>query len=133
MKRVRSSFIYSLLVLTLTLFVMTACTTAVDSSQAEGQEAFVDDVAVTERTEHSYATVRGHYPDACSRISDVQQSVEGSSIRIVLYVDRPADMMCAQMLTPFEADILLETGGLAPGEYTVSINDAPSAAFAIGG
>lgn len=132
MKEFRTTFIY-LLVLTAALFIMTACTTAADSGQVDGQLAFPDDVAVVERMEHSYANVRGHYPDACSRISDVQQSVEGSSINIVLYVDRPADMMCAQMLTPFEVDILLETGGLAPGEYTVTVNEARTATFMIGG
>ena len=80
-------------------------------------------VTISARDGSSYATTAGHFHDACSRVSKVQQTVAGNAITIQLFVDRPADMMCAQMLTPFTVDILLETGGLAPGEYTVTVND----------
>ena len=40
-------------------------------------------------------------------------------------------MMCAQMLEAYEISILLETGGLAPGEYTVEANEI-EASFSIG-
>ena len=123
-----------LILLIISISLVTAACAAVSESGEEpaGQAAFVDDVTISERDGHSYATTMGHYPDACSRVSDVQQNVEGNTINIQLFVDRPADMMCAQMLTPFTVDILLETGGLAPGEYTVNVNER-SAVLVLGG
>ena len=34
-------------------------------------------------------------------------------------------------ITPFELEILLETGGLEPGEYNVVVNNTASATFMI--
>ena len=109
---------------TAVVLTFSACTTPTESAEEDGLLAFVDDVVIKEQDEHYYVTVFGNYPDACSRVSDVQQSVEEKSINILLYVAKPAEMMCAQMLTPFEADILLTTGSLEPGEYTVTVNEA---------
>ena len=114
------------------ILVLSACAAGSGGEETVGQAAFVDDVTISERDGHSYATTVGHYPDACSRVSDVQQNVEGSVINIQLFVDRPADMMCAQMLTPFTVDILLEIGGLTPGEYTVTVNER-STTLVLGG
>ena len=68
-----------------------------------------------------YARVAGHYPDACSEISEVVQTVEGNTIHVTIYSTRPEGMVCAQMLTPFTEEILLDTEGLEPGEYTVIV------------
>jgi hypothetical protein len=118
------------------LLILTACDASTGgevTSGAEGQEAFIDGVTVTEADGHYYATVNGHYPDACARISEVQQTVEGTEFTIRLFVASPDDLMCAQMLTPFVANILLETGGQSPGEYSVRANEAQPATFTIGG
>ena len=104
-----------------------------DSEHAEGTAAMVDGVAVEEQTGHQYAVVNGFYPDACTRISDVDQDVDGSTININLLTSRPEDLMCAQMLTEYSVSILLEVGGLMPGEYTVTVDDAHSTTFNIGG
>jgi hypothetical protein len=40
-------------------------------------------------------------------------------------------MVCAQMLEEYEVSLLLETGGLPPGEYTVGVNDR-QATFSLG-
>ncbi len=104
-----------------------------DSAQAEGTAAMVDGVAIEEQAGHQYAVVNGFYPDACTRISDVDQDVDGSTISINLQTSRPEDLMCAQMLTQYSVSILLEVGGLMPGEYTVTVNDAPSTTFNFGG
>lgn len=89
---------------------------------ATGNPAFVDHVTVEMQGEHHYARVEGNYPDSCSRVSKVDQEFDGSTFNISLYVDQPEDMMCAQMLSPFYVNILLEVGGLMPGEYTVDVN-----------
>ena len=93
----------------------------------------VDSVVIEETMGHSYAVVNSNYPDACTRISNVEQVVEGNSFNITLYTDAPADMMCAQMISPFTVNILLEVGGNAPGDYTVNVNDSASTTFTLGG
>jgi len=104
-----------------------------DSEHAEGTAAMVDGVAVEEQTGHQYAVVNGFYPDACTKISDVDQDVDGSTININVYTSRPEDLMCAQMLTEYTVSILLEAGGLTPGEFTVTVNDEHSTTFNVGG
>jgi hypothetical protein len=37
------------------------------------------------------------------------------------------------MLSPFTVSVLLEVGGQAPGEYTVTVNDSATTTFNIGG
>lgn len=93
-----------------------------NSSTTSATPAMVDGVSVDVKNNHYYAAVNGSYPDSCTRISDVQQEIDGDTIRFILTTDRPADLMCAQMITPFTVDLLIETGGLLPGEYTVDVN-----------
>ena len=93
----------------------------------------VDSVTVEEQMGHKYAVIMGFYPDACTRISGVGQEVTGDSFSITLSTDRPADLVCAQMLTEYTVSILLEVGGQTPGDYTVTVNDERSTTFTIGG
>jgi hypothetical protein len=86
----------------------------------------VDSVAVEPRDNHFYAVVQGYYPDPCTSISSVEQIAAGNTLRITLLTDRPADSMCAAVLSPFTIDVLLTTGGLGPGEYSVIVNEGPS-------
>ena len=129
----------TLLMLLVAGLLLSACEAAAgdnddeDHEIAEGDPAMVDGVVVDEQAGHKYAVVNGFYPDACTRISDVDQDVEGSTFNIDLRTDRPPDLMCAQMLTEYEVSILLEVGGLGPGEYTVTINGERSTTFNIGG
>jgi len=103
------------------------------STEQEGTMAIVDSVSVEEMSAHSYAVVNGNYPDACTKISNVEQVVEGSSFNITLYTEAPADLMCAQMISPFTVNVLLEVGGKAPGDYTINVNDSVSTTFTLGG
>lgn len=119
----KSRFYPFALILTTMLILVGCAPTAEVGGEPSGSLAFVDVVMVETQDEHSYARVEGHYPDACSRVSKVDQSFDGSTFKISLYVDRPEDMMCAQMLTPFTVKLLLEVGGVAPGDYTVQVNE----------
>jgi hypothetical protein len=103
------------------------------SSEPAGKLAIVDSVTIEETMTHSYAVVNGNYPDACTKISNVEQVVEGNSFNITLYTEAPADLMCAQMISPFTVSILLEVGGKAPGDYTINVNDSASTTFTLGG
>ena len=68
------------------------------------------------------AVVSGDLPDSCSFISDTEQSVEGSTIKIAVTSSRPQELMCAQVITPYEIEVLLNTSELADGEYAVEAN-----------
>ena len=98
-----------------------------DSAEAETQStnaaAMVDGVVVEFQGNHYYAIVNGFYPDSCTQISEVQQEVDGSTFNLTLSTAKPSDLMCAQMLTEFQVSLLLETGGLLPGEYAVDVNE----------
>ena len=119
------------LILTAILILVGCAPTTEVGQDPSGNLAFVDLVTVEVQGEHQYASVEGHYPDACSRVSKVDQSFDGSTFKIELYVDRPEEMMCAQMLTPFTVLLLLEVGGVPPGEYTVQVNER-SDSFTLG-
>jgi hypothetical protein len=121
--------------------MLVACTSSsetqdtADTENAEGGDgtlAMVDSVTVEQRDNHYYAIIDGKYPDPCTYISSVEQVVEGSTISITLLTDRPADLVCATMLTPFTIDVLLTTGSLMPQEYNVVVNEGPSTTFTLG-
>lgn len=106
-----------------------------EPASAAGQEgtlAIVESASIEEIMAHQYVVVNGNYPDACTRISDVEQDIEGNTFNITIYTDKPADLVCAQMISPFTVNILLEAGGQTPGDYTVNVNDSASATFTIG-
>jgi hypothetical protein len=118
--------------------LLTACDNDTDGEDedeegAEGNPAMVDSVMVEEQMGHKYAVVNGNYPDSCSKISDVDQDLEGNTFKISLTTGQPEDLVCAQMLSPFTVNILLEVGGQAPGEYSVTVNDSATTTFNIGG
>jgi hypothetical protein len=89
----------------------------------EESTVFVDSVTVEERDGEFYATVTGNLPDSCSTIDAVEQTVDGTAVRLTITAVKPSGVVCAQMLTPFTEEVLLDTGGLDPGEYTVDVND----------
>lgn len=129
-----------LLSLLIVVCMLAACTSSperqgnADSERPQGgsgTSAMVDSVTVEQRDNHYYAVVNGFYPDACTYVSSIEQSVEGNTISITLLTDRPADVMCAMMVTPFTVDILLTTGGLMSQEYSVHVNDGPSTTFTL--
>jgi hypothetical protein len=100
--------------------ILTAC--AIPEAQKTTTPTFVDSVELEERNGDYYAIVGGNYPDACSTTGDIDQEVRGRTMTITIYADRPADEICAQILAPFEEEILLDTAGLAPGQYTLDVN-----------
>ena len=119
------------LVLSLILVACASSETQVSEVSDAGTPAIVEGVSVDFRNAHYYALVTGTYPDTCTRISDIDQVTSGNTITITLSTAAPEDMMCAQMLSPFGVDLLIPTGGLLPGEYTVDINGV-TAAFSLG-
>ncbi len=102
--------------------------------EMESGLAVVDSVTVEQQGDQYVATVSGALPDGCTQIAGTSQGVSGSTIRITVETQRPADMMCTQALSPYSEQVVLDTSGLAPGRYTVEANGVTaSEVVAIGG
>ena len=80
-------------------------------------------IQVEERGGDYYAVIQGDMPDSCSTVCGSEQMVDENEININLYSSRPEEMVCSQMLTPFQAEVQLDTAGLDSGEYTVTLNE----------
>jgi inhibitor of cysteine peptidase len=67
---------------------------------------------------------RGELPDACTEIDQVDQRVdpEGQTLWVEITTVRPTDLVCIQVLAPFEERIPLDVVGLPAGTYTVDVN-----------
>ena len=69
-----------------------------------------------------HAVARGNLPDACTTVGSVEQSRTDNTFTVKIGTVRPADMACAEVLTPFEQNIPLDVHGLKAGTYTVNVN-----------
>jgi hypothetical protein len=128
----KTNLFVSLVLVLIFLLVSCANGSPVESSaKGSANLAKVDGVVVETINEHQYAVVNGTYPDPCTRISEINQDVDGNRFVISLSTDKPDDLVCAMMLASYEVTLLLETGGLTPGEYRVEINGV-EASFSIG-
>jgi hypothetical protein len=120
--------------------MMVACASSPETQESATSEnpeggssslAMVDAVTIEQRENHYCAVINGFYPDACTYVSSIEQIVEDNTISITILTDRPTDLMCAAMLTPYTIDVLLTTGGLMPREYNVVVNEGPSTTFSL--
>jgi hypothetical protein len=66
--------------------------------------------------------VRGNLPNGCATIGDIVQERSGQEFRVTITAVQPADVMCADVLVPFEETISLDVVGLKAGTYTVNVN-----------
>ena len=116
----------TLLLLVLFGLVLAACGPgAGETSLPEGCDGVTwgSGIQVEERPDGYVLLIQGDFPDSCSTVCGHVQTVEGSTINIDLFSSRPEDEVCAQMLTPFRVEVALDTEGLDPGEYTVTLNE----------
>jgi len=74
------------------------------------------------------AVVRGELTESCATLGESQVEYGSNTFRITVYALSPADRGCAQVTTPFETTIPLNTKDLPRGNYTVIANGA-SAVF----
>lgn len=65
---------------------------------------------------------RGEFPDSCTGVSDITARREGPGFFVTITASRPSDIVCAQVITPFERTIPLDVVGLKKGYYTVDVN-----------
>ena len=69
------------------------------------------------------AVVSGYLPDGCTTITSVEALNAGTTFRIRMTTERPADAMCTMAVMKFEEVVPLETAGLPAGTYDVRVND----------
>lgn len=67
------------------------------------------------------AVITGHLPDACTELATVSQQRNASKIRVTITVTRPADAVCAQVITDVEQVVPLD-GDFPAGDYTLEVN-----------
>ncbi|GAB4520667.1 MAG: hypothetical protein Fur0018_00390 [Anaerolineales bacterium] len=93
--------------------------------QSPTGQVFVDQVEIVLMESfplQAAAIVRGSLSDACTTLSGVDVQRQGNVFRVNLHTERPADAVCAQVLTPFEENVSLDVAGLSAGTYTVDVN-----------
>jgi hypothetical protein len=81
-------------------------------------------VQVEELPDAYVLLVEGDMPDSCSTYRRSEQTVEGSEINVTLFSSKPEGELCAQMLTPFRAEVALDTERLDPGSYTITLDES---------
>ncbi len=97
----------------------------IGEGQTPGGEAMIDDIEVLIRESFPVqvsVSVRGNLSDACTKIGEITTTRDGNTFNISISTTRPANAMCAQVLTPFEQSISLDVKGLKKGTYTVNVN-----------
>ncbi len=90
--------------------------------QLDANTVMVQSVAIEARDGQDIAVVQGENPDACPRTYVSEQTADGDAITIEMLSIKPVDVMCAQMLTPFSEEIVIDTSGLESGDYSVTVN-----------
>ena len=123
-KHVARSASLLLIVVGILLVACTSVLNLVPDEVTSGPKALVTNVSTETADGDYYAVVAGEYPDTCSTTGDVEQEVEGSTIKVTLYTTRTEDTDCEEVSTPFEDEILLDVSGLPAGQYGVEVNGA---------
>ena len=85
---------------------------------------FVETADVTVTDGRAQLTITGNLPDACAEIDNVVPtfSLDTNMFNVDIQTQRPEDELCAQVLTPFEHTMTLETADFAPGTYNVMVH-----------
>jgi len=65
---------------------------------------------------------RGEHPDSCTKVDEITTVREGNTFVVTINAFRPADAMCAQVITPYEEVVALDVFELKAGVYTVDVN-----------
>lgn len=69
---------------------------------------------------------RGYLPDGCTDVDEIIKTREENAFFVTITTKRPADLMCTQVIVPFEKVISLDVYGLNAGEYQVNVNGVTS-------
>ncbi len=90
--------------------------------ETEPSQAIVESVTVEERDGQYVAVIEGNLAESCTTIESVDQAVADGTIALTFNAVRPTGAVCAQALTPFTEEVVLDTEGLEPGDYIVDVD-----------
>ena len=76
------------------------------------------------------AVIHGNLTESCAMLGESKVHYDANTFHVSVYAVSPADVGCAQVITPFETTIPLDIRGLVPGTYTVIANGV-SAVFTV--
>ena len=78
-------------------------------------------------------SVTGQLRDACTTLVDSEQTIDiaTNTFQVRLITERDDEAVCAQVLTPFEEMITLQTAELPAGQYTVMVQEQQVATFTL--
>jgi hypothetical protein len=78
-------------------------------------------------TPAAVAVARGHHPDACTRIHEVELRRLGNTFDVTLTTRRDSRETCAPGRVPFEREVTLPLDPAAAGAYLVTVNGVTQA------
>ncbi len=67
-------------------------------------------------------TIKGYLPNSCTKIVRIEQQRIADTFTVTLETLREGSN-CIEVISPFEETVALDTTGLAPGTYIVSVQD----------
>jgi len=116
------------LLLTVLLTVMlSACSL---NSPSSGSQTIID-LALIENIEililesfpvQVHVRISGILGDSCTTLDQITQTRVENTFKIKVTTTRPADALCADIITRFEETIALDVYGLPAGTYSVDVN-----------
>lgn len=82
----------------------------------------IDILFVESRPVQVRVIARGNLADSCTEIGDISTSRNNDTFAITVMTKRPKDLVCAQVVSPFEEAVDLDVEGITVGTYTVDVN-----------
>jgi hypothetical protein len=73
----------------------------------------------------------GALADSCTKIDQVSQARQGNTYAVTITTLKTPGQGCAQAIVPFNQVVLLDGKDLAPGTYTVVVNEKVETTFSI--
>src|SRR5512143_2542482 len=93
-------------------------------SQREAQVQSVEIQVLQSDPPQVNAVVRGNLTESCAALGESRLQYAGNTFQITVYAISPTDRGCAQVTTPFETVIPLDTNGKPAGTYQATANGA---------
>ncbi len=73
----------------------------------------------------------GTLADSCTKIDQVSQTRQGNTFSVTITTLKTPGQGCTQAIVPFNQVVLLDGKDLAPGTYTVVVNEKVETTFSI--
>jgi hypothetical protein len=89
-------------------------------------EAAIDEIALAPNKDNAGildVKIKGALGDSCTKLGAIDQRDEKGAVKIRVRTERPADMICAQVIKTFEQTVFINLLTKEAGDYVVSVNE----------